>query len=703
VLHEVKVSTSRGVRLITIDDAYISSLPAADVANGEGIALFLATYVALLSDSPLGPKPPRVYAKFLASFQANGVKPVVIRFANLSHKLVEQLSLDNATSIGAWIPEFMDTPVFHEYHRFFQTGDVTILRFLFTFLSFGKKQDYKDESFNEAALRGWRDTEQRLTNLELDRDLLHSLRSILTVCLPPFTIEDFRPKFGPGAVAERGVRGRIAKVGSFAYDPVIDWYFFHATSLCQPGREKEVGLTPEAVLPDPTSWDPDKGVSSRVARLTFVPKNVKVARSICMEPSVLMYFQQGMLLRITELLRTSVIGRSVRLTDQTYNQKLAFLGSFSGLIDTLDLSSASDSVSSRLVAEIFPASWSGAMFAARSEQVILPGNVTVTPEKFAPMGSALCFPVQCIVFWAVCMLSACFDTYEKEGNHHVPLDPDTRDPLEAQGERLSSFNRWLSERKIRAVVNSFVDGPYTTLVQGEYQPLGVYGDDLCVDARLTHKVKSILSLLGFVVNHEKSFTNRQAFRESCGSYFVGGHDVKPLYYTIKGVREVATPEHIASHTSLTNECWDRGFKATYRFLRQSLLKWRSRGKSRNIGLTWNPIPFTSDPNTFGIRCKSPKNNHLLKRYNTEWQRDEIRCWQILYTEKYSVHDVLGIRNPYMSNKSLDECRNLLGAVDKYELVRWWTSRNVNNHEALEASKRYDTGLPGLRWRWIPVE
>jgi hypothetical protein len=659
VNHEVCIHTSRGMRRYVIDDTHICSSSATDVENKDSITLFIASYIALLADSPLGnEKPPHVYSKFLNSFRTKSIKEVIISFSSIAHKLVARPTMGASPSIGEWIPEMKDTPVFFEYHRYYHTGDLSLLKFLYTFLNFGKKLGYIDKSFEDAAFRSWTDVEQRLNDLVLPEDNVAILRRVLHAVLPDFSFTDFRPKFGPGSVYEKGVRSRIDKLKNLSYDGTIDRFFFRGV-LGKFSQGEESGLSVEKVIPSPDRWNAASGVSSRISRLMFVPKNVKTARSICMEPNTLMFFQQGVMARMTELIETSCMGTSVRIRDQSYNQVLCHLGSYSGLIDTLDLSSASDSVSLDLVKRVFPYSWLVPMLSTRSTTVQTPLGI-ITPKKFAPMGSAICFPTQSILFCAVSYMAACLYTYEKE-------HPKT------------SLMDWLTENNIRRVISKFWNHKSLTIIG--FQPLGVYGDDICIDSRLTDIVKSILSSLGFVVNNEKSFIGQQAFRESCGMYCFGGHDITPLYFTIEGVKEVTNPSHVASHVHLANEAWNREYKHLYRFLTSSILHWKS-----GLRVKRNPIPFTDSPDQFGILCKSPTNSHLRSRYNKAYQRDEVRSWTIVWTRKEPTG-----------------CAETYSALQSYEHMRWWAGRTEHSSEDSSSSTLlYDTGEPGLRWRWIPA-
>jgi hypothetical protein len=667
IRHEVRIRTSNGRKSILIDDAFCNSLsvPVGD-ENMRTVALFITSWVTLLADSPLNPgdKPFRLFRDFLSDIREHGIKTVVIRFTDLAHQLVSQHSLmGSGSSKGDWIDGFKDTPVFFEYNRYYRTGDVKLLDFLYTFLNFGKKLDYVDESFNSVAFCGWLDVENKLRDLVLDPADLSALRLILKTCLVPFSFDKFYPKFGPGSVAERGVRGRIGKIRNFPYDSVLDRVFFRG-HIGMYGSGEDHGLRADRVIPDPSTWSPAREASSRMAWLIFRKKNLKVARSVCMEPNLLMYFQQGCMRRVQELIGQSLLTRFINVSKQDRNRYLALQGSLTSEVDTLDLSSASDSVSLDLVKAVFPPSWLIPMLATRSSSVRTPDGSVRILKKFAPMGSALCFPTQCIIFASVCIYAACKYLYD----------------VTSPG---CDFLTWLTAPKVVEIVGKFSDD--VGYLQGSFQPLAVYGDDICVDRRLTDEVKSILDRLGFSVNHGKSFTGSQSFRESCGGYYLDGHDITPLYFTVEGVKKKLSASHVASQVQLTNKCYLKKYVNTYRFLRRSLVMWGiGDSASRETSSFAHPIPYVSDPESFGILCNTPENSHLQKRLHVAYQRDEVRSWALTY--EYFV-----------------PAGDLFPAVDRYEYMRWWASRGDSlTTESYDSVSRHDTGGARLCWRWIPA-
>jgi len=661
VRHEVLLRTSDGRRSILIDDDLCRRLRGVELDNKESLSLFLSSWISLLADSPLQSynKPYRLYRKFLTDILNDGIKATVIRYSDLAHKLVSQQVLTaEPTSIGEWIDDFKETPVFFEYHRYYSTGDPDILKFLYTFLCFGKKQFFVDESFNDVAFRNWSGIEDRLADLSLEPSDIKSLKTILSKVLPRFSIKSFEPKFGPGSVSESGIRRRNQKIRHLSFDPYIDRFLIRGL-LSYEGRGKELGLSSN-IIPNVKDWSPASGVSSRISRLRFVPKNLKTSRSICMEPNTLMFFQQGILSTMTRLIHESSLNRFIRLKDQSYNRDLACYGSYTGNIDTIDLSSASDSVSLKLVKGIFPPGWLLSMLTTRSHSAYLPDGSLRALNKFAPMGSALCFPTQCIIFASVSIYAACILTHRRS-YHTIP------------------FHEWLESLDDPCSLFNIRTGYHTD----KFEPLGIYGDDICIDSRLTDIVKAILSRLGFTINDDKSFVGGQAFRESCGGFFLNGVDITPLMFRIKDIGAKLTPNMIMSFLHLINDSWLRSYKNMYRFLHNSLMYWNCRRGLVNKTSAKNAIPYTIDAHSFGILCSDPKNSHLRVRFNKDYQRNEYRSWSPAIADIYRDDDILSF-------------------IDKYEYNRWWSSRHDDSDYPNERVSRDDSGGSGIKWRWIPL-
>ena len=196
------------------------------------------------------------------------------------------------------------------------------------------------------------------------------------------------------------------------------------------------------------------------------------------------YMQQAIATTLVPLLETSVIGRSQGFTHQEPNRLLAREGSMTRRLATIDLSEASDRVLNSLVLGATRA-WptvQDALQATRSTRSELPSGKIVTLRKFASMGSALCFPMEVMVFSAIVLIGM-----RKSG---VFTDDEVFDHFVTGGVR-------------------------------------VYGDDIIVPADCVSSVESTLEVFGLRVNRSKSFSVGN-FRESCGGDYYNGINVTPV-------------------------------------------------------------------------------------------------------------------------------------------------------------------------------
>lgn len=201
--------------------------------------------------------------------------------------------------------------------------------------------------------------------------------------------------------------------------------------------------------------------------LFTVPKNTEFDRCAGKEPDLNMFMQRGLGIEIAHKLQR--VG--INLWDQSRNRDLARLGSETGTLATLDLSSASDSVATELVRELLPIVWFAALDALRCKVTLIDGDEHPN-EMFSSMGNGFTFPLESLLFYALARTTAYF-------------------------------------RGVSGVIS-------------------VYGDDIIVPTHLAHDLVWVLGYFGFSVNSSKSFWTG-SFRESCGGHFVNGRDVTPFY------------------------------------------------------------------------------------------------------------------------------------------------------------------------------
>lgn len=210
---------------------------------------------------------------------------------------------------------------------------------------------------------------------------------------------------------------------------------------------------------------------SRGNRVAFVPKDSATDRTIAIEPSLNVFLQKG----VESVLKGRLRRTGVSLTNQEQNQSVAKIASSRPLYAaTLDLSSASDSVSTELVRFMAPHLWFVLMDDLRSPEFTLDkGKTWQYYNKFSSMGNAFTFPLETILFYS--FAKAC-----------------------------------------------------TILSGGNLEVLRVYGDDILVDPRAALLLVEVLKFAGFSVNEEKSFVFGD-FKETCGTDFLAGVDTRPVY------------------------------------------------------------------------------------------------------------------------------------------------------------------------------
>lgn len=268
--------------------------------------------------------------------------------------------------------------------------------------------------------------------------------------------------------------------------------------------------------------------SGCIARLISVPKNSTSRRTITIEPCEKQFIQQG----YNKILRDSIsrcfiLRNCLALTSQHENQVLALEGSLSDTWATIDLKSASDLLSSRLVSLVFkhfPLFLEG-LFNCRS-QYVTDGKTSYHIEKYAGMGNATTFPVQSVVF-AVLAIAAIVD----------------------DGSSLPSF------RKLRRASRC----------------VRVFGDDIIIKTEYAHTVVSWLSNAGLIVNIQKSFLNGN-FKESCGVDAFRGVDVTPRYVRHRPELPSSEANDIAGLVSLSNLFWIDGEYEPSELLRATVEK-----------------------------------------------------------------------------------------------------------------------------------
>jgi len=357
-----------------------------------------------------------------------------------------------------------------------------------TFMFYKLEVDY-DKAIVSETLEKFEETDRdilgevsRIGASESVQSHLTSMKRIICRVLDNTNPWDIRPCHGSGATACRTKNeDKWHKLRYFpkldeTY-PYADYFFYNFTHLSDEMEKLENSL-----------------ISVPRARVCLVPKDSRGPRIISCEPAELMFIQQGLMRLLYEVIENHPLTRSqINFRDQSINQSLAKSSSVDGTLATLDLNEASDRLSLYLVQRVFPSEWIQCLQACRSEETVLPSGKIVKLNKFAPMGSACCFPVEALVFWASCQATM---------------------------------------KRLGVIAKSFV-----------------YGDDIIIPVELVDEVCYDLVSIGLKINATKSYT-KGPFRESCGGDFHLGESVTPVR-----VRKILGKSHTGLSTAadLCNE------------------------------------------------------------------------------------------------------------------------------------------------------
>lgn len=421
-------------------------------------------------------------------------------------------------------------------------------RALNTILCFNARLTLSDVDFSVEALKKYLDVEDHLQRVEGNdnADTIQGMNLIMREWFSDYYPGPLRPRHGPGGVSEAGRTSLWVKYDLLHTTPMINHLIAHT------------GTDPLEVFPvAPIIRKPHP------SRVHFVPKGIDSNRTICMEPVIHQYIQQSILSDLMRYFeRHGHLRHVIKLRDANQNCNLA-QRAYAENFATIDLSSASDTVSWSLVKDLFagtrilPGLW-----CSRSRETVLPDGVVIASRKFAPMGSALCFPVECLVFACVCEYVV---------------------------------------RNFRRKRDKF--------------SYSVYGDDIVIRGQYATKVCEILTNLGFIVNTDKSFLSGSFF-ESCGGEYFTGIDVTPLRLSRRFRHETELQYHpgvIEGLVDLANRASIAGLFTMRRWLILHLL-----------GLPSRLQPYFSGDGKGGLYSPTPTNFHLVSRVNLDLQEDEFR-------------------------------------------------------------------------------
>lgn len=389
-------------------------------------------------------------------------------------------------------------------------GDVYAAKRLVQLFSYTSRLTLHDIDLTQQCLDDYLEIESAMPDY-YPKYTLSFLNEIIKKWMQSFDPSRLKPQHGPGGVAGHGRVPLVVKYKDITTDDLLESAFSASLHVESPIRS----------------------VCDRISQTIFVPKSYKTFRTISMEPTTLQYFQQGVWKEINRVVSaSSYLQNRIGFNDQTRNQRLSKVGSVQRNYATIDLSAASDSVSYSLVRELFKDTpLEQFILATRSTRTLLPDGRLIDLKKFAPMGSALCFPIETIIFASICRL--------------------------------------------------------VTREHGLASDFSVFGDDIIVPTQCAPDVMMILEELGFRVNRDKSFFRPECwFRESCGTEYCDGFDVTPMRISRKynhKQQDVQTTGLI----DLANAAYGKGFKCLRQFFLRKL-------RSYNLTPLFAPTALESD-------------------------------------------------------------------------------------------------------------
>lgn len=405
---------------------------------------------------------------------------------------------------------------------------------------------------------------------------------------------EFEGRHGSGSVADRLDETNIhQKYLHMNTDVTLDLFRKRLIYRDLQGRVIDPGLLP-------LEFRTERLV--RCSKVVFVPKSADKLRTISMEPVSLQWHQQGVTRAIRKWIEkpTHPLSRRISLEDQSLSRDAAFEGSLDGHFATIDLSNASDSVRWSMVRRWFKTTALMIPFhCTRSKYVSMKGRKSLEIRKFAPMGSAICFPAESIIFCAIVEAAI----------------------TEAGGSVNASRYR-------------------------------VYGDDIIVEEEFAQAVIQRLLQHGFSINMKKTFVGRgfaHNFRESCGGDFLDGLDVTPLrisrkftgfsFYYYKGKDgklyrdNISLPSQVERLREMCNECYTR-LPSVRLFLIQQLIKQLHRDEAIFFDSTGEGAFFSPEPTNHHLM--TPEWNFDLQRLEFSHGRSSARKTKPFTEAKHGV-------------------------------------------------------------------
>lgn len=428
------------------------------------------------------------------------------------------------------------------------------------------------ESLTRGVIENFVKVEEELSSFSLPEDdfsqrvMLHA-KELISKVLSDFDPKDIQPSHGPGSVATGELLNRkyAFKRKYQRLHQKYPYYEYFSPSLGKLSFENPWYSNLELEL-------------NPVAKVVLVPKDSRGPRLISMEPLEIQWIQQGLLKKLVAHIERHPLTRGkVNFTEQSFNRQLAYQSSIDGRYATVDLKDASDRVPLILFRHLFPENVVEHFEACRSTCTKLPDGRLIALRKFAPMGSALCFPVMALTLWAL----------------------------------------------LRSII-TLSPGHATNLAGSVH----VYGDDIIIPIDTTELVFRELPRFFLRINEGKSF-HKGLFRESCGMDAFKGVVTTPMRCKVDLRGRHSRDTRAYSHfLSLSEAFFDRGYWRSASFLRAFL--------RRTYGaLHWTSVDQSGLRSPCSDLCLDRNRSSHATRWNDALQREEQRVRTVISPKQFS--------------------------------------------------------------------
>lgn len=322
---------------------------------------------------------------------------------------------------------------------------------------------YSDDELLERTVNSFRDTQVRIAT-----PIVMTSSLFLVVQRARKIVTEILGDYDPEEHIQQSEFGKRACVGTPYRESYLD---LKLQSRPFTGSPEHLRWFEDVIKGDPLLRECLKDIEQRTHPVqdliyTCVPKDWKKLRGILANTLVGSYYSAG----IGKVIQRRLLraGLNIRRL-QVKHGKLAKIASIWRRLVTADLSAASDSITLQLLRMLLPCKWYRAITYGRSRYADVFGE-RILLSSFLTMGLGTTFPLQTLIFYSL---------------------------VRAMGE-----------------------------LSGHRFSVSVYGDDLIYSRELHKYVKHYFPMLHLKLNADKTY-EKDHFRESCGSDYYRGVDVRP--------------------------------------------------------------------------------------------------------------------------------------------------------------------------------